>query len=169
MKKTEINIDRLRADLRYCPDTGRLFWTHQRNRNPRCGLEAGHIGNMGYCKVKYKQNCWLAHVLAWMIVNGPVPECMEIDHINRDPSDNRLANLRLVTRSENMRNTRNVVSKNAPYGCTYNKREGKWKAGIRRNGKRMHFGTFVTCAEAAAAVARAINASLEQGARRACH
>lgn len=45
------------------------------------------------------------HRLVWEAFNGAIPEGMEIDHINNDRSDNRLENLRLVTKSENLSDT----------------------------------------------------------------
>src|SRR6185295_2429709 len=44
------------------------------------------------------------HKLIWVTFNGPIPKGMEIDHINRNKFDNRLENLRLVTRSVNAAN-----------------------------------------------------------------
>ena len=41
------------------------------------------------------------HRVIWEAVNGPIPEGMQINHINGIKWDNRLANLELVTQSEN--------------------------------------------------------------------
>ena len=43
----------------------------------------------------------LSHII-WIAANGAVPYGMQIDHINGDKEDNRLCNLRLVSRSENV-------------------------------------------------------------------
>lgn len=42
------------------------------------------------------------HGLVWLAFNGPVPDGLEIDHINDDPTDNRLSNLQLLTHRENV-------------------------------------------------------------------
>ncbi|WP_436868476.1 HNH endonuclease signature motif containing protein, partial [Enterobacter hormaechei] len=39
--------------------------------------------------------------MIWEMHNGPIPQNMEIDHINRIKLDNRLENLRLATRRQN--------------------------------------------------------------------
>ena len=44
------------------------------------------------------------HRVIWELAYGPIPDGMEIDHIDRNPSNNRLSNLRLVTHSENNQN-----------------------------------------------------------------
>lgn len=43
--------------------------------------------------------------IIWVMHHGPIPEGMEIDHIDRDPSNNHLDNLRLVSRLQNMANS----------------------------------------------------------------
>ena len=42
-----------------------------------------------------------AHRLVWFYIHGKWPE-MELDHINNNKRDNRIENLREVTRGENM-------------------------------------------------------------------
>jgi len=46
----------------------------------------------------------LAHRFVYEHFNGPIPDGLQIDHINRDKADNRISNLRAVTQLENMRN-----------------------------------------------------------------
>lgn len=66
------------------------------------------------------------------------PEGLTIDHINRDPSDNRRSNLRICTQSENNMNRR--TSDNPERGVT--QRRGKWQVIIRVNGKLKWFGQY---------------------------
>jgi hypothetical protein len=67
----------------------------------------------------------------------------EIDHINRDKTDNRIANLRQVTRSENCQNKNNV---NLP-GITWHKPTSKWQARIKINQKLTLSGDFASRAQ----------------------
>lgn len=45
----------------------------------------------------------LVHRIVWETHRGPIPEGMEIDHINGDKADNRISNLRVVTHGDNLR------------------------------------------------------------------
>lgn len=49
-----------------------------------------------------KKHMFLVHRLIWTSFNGPIPKGMEINHLNEDKTDNRLENLNLLTRTENV-------------------------------------------------------------------
>lgn len=87
----------------------------------------------------------LAHRVAWLVTHGYWPH--EIDHINGDRADNRLVNLREVTRKVNSENhaiPRNNTS-GAP-GVFYHKASGRWYARIAKK----YLGMFTTFEEALA-------------------
>ena len=84
--------------------------TEGRVRNKRTGriLRPGTCGRRGnYQQVGLMKNGkrkWhRVHGLVWLTFNGPVPEGMEINHINQNVKDNRLENLNLLTHTENIR------------------------------------------------------------------
>ena len=62
-----------------------------------------------------KQKLFKVHRLVWIAFNGPIPEGMQVNHINEDKQDNRLENLNLMTPSENnnwgTRNRRSAKSR----------------------------------------------------------
>lgn len=97
-----LSIDALRALLRYDAETGHFWWLHS---SPKRDMSkpAGFDNSSGYLLIRIGQSRYLAHRLAWFYVYETWPQ--ELDHINRDRSDNRLCNLRLATRSENMANS----------------------------------------------------------------
>ena len=85
------------------------------------------------------------HRKVWEDANGTIPDGMDIDHINGDTHDNRIENLRCVTRSQNHYN-----KKSKGYG--WHKGAGKWCAWIFIDKKQKHLGLFNT--EEGAAQAR---------------
>lgn len=91
----------------YQPDTGRLLWKESRpGRGCIAGREAGSVGKHGYLTVMVDGKRYYAHRIVWELANGPIPPDKFIDHIDGDKVNNRLANLRLVTLSENQRNAK---------------------------------------------------------------
>jgi hypothetical protein len=78
-----------------------------------------------------------AHRLAWAFVHGGFPD-QHIDHINGDPSDNRLCNLRVADRSLNMQNQRHARSDSATGLLGVSKNGSGWRAEIRVDGKKIN-------------------------------
>ena len=65
----------------------------------------------GYLRLRIDDKIQYAHRIIWEMHNGSIPEGFEIDHINRDTEDNRLANLRLVSIAGNRRNTKRLLTR----------------------------------------------------------
>ncbi len=85
----------------------------------------------------------LVHRLIWEAFNGSIPSGMEIDHIDRNPSNNRIDNLRIATRLQNSRNNSgHSKSRSRHAGVTYHSRLKKWQASIRVNKQLLHLGYF---------------------------
>ena len=63
----------------------------------------------GYLRVMISGEKHYVHRIIWEVFNGPIPDGLEIDHINRDRTDNRLDNLRLVTSAQNNHNRKDNV------------------------------------------------------------
>lgn len=79
-----------------------------------------------------------------------------VDHANGNPLDNRRANLRLATRSQNMMNrSKNINNQSGFKGVIFHKESGKWRAVINANKKRHRLGLFDTPEEAHAAYCKA--------------
>ena len=83
-----------------------------------------------------KQKTGLVHRLLYETFVGEIPPGFEIDHIDCNPSNNTLSNLRAVTQQQNTWNRKKAK------GCTFNKRDRKWQASIYFNGKRKNLGNF---------------------------
>lgn len=113
------------------------------------GMVAGTTTAYGYVRLKVHGIKHMAHRLAWLYVMGSWPKG-EVDHINSNRADNRIDNLRVVTRSENMQNQRRGHN-NRPLPLGVRAKGSSFTADIKVNGLRTHLGTFNSVAEAAAA------------------
>jgi len=148
--KAQITAERLRELLDYVPETGLFYWRQQRG-SAAVGRLAGIQGPSGYRLIRIDKRRHFAHRLAWLYVHGRHPTC-EIDHVNGNPTDDRIANLRQCSRFENNRNVRahNATGFKGVYreeGC----RRTRWYARISRNYMRCRIGPFASPEEAAAA------------------
>ena len=99
---TERQVELLRQQIAYDPTTGAL--TARLSTGGRSvGSDRGCRQENGYTLVRFQDELWTAHNIAWAIFFGEYPHC-DIDHINGDKSDNRICNLRIATRSHNNAN-----------------------------------------------------------------
>lgn len=116
----------------YDADTG-LFYKID---DPYCVYEQPN----GYLTVYFLGETYKVHRLIWKIVYGIDPS-EQIDHINGIVDDNRLENLRSVTHVENGRNTKAYKKKSKlPPGIDIE--QGRYRARIKTNGKKLHLGYF---------------------------
>lgn len=75
-----------------------MYWKINRTNGVKSGDIAGRKNHDGYIHVSVFGKTYSGHRLAWFLHYGEFPE-LDIDHINRDRSDNRICNLRLATRA----------------------------------------------------------------------
>lgn len=133
--------DTLKSLLDYNAETGWFRWrVNYGNRLP--GALAGYLHPRGYTRIRVFKRTFDAHRLAWFYVYGVWPKD-EIDHINRVKNDNRIVNLRCVSRSANIQNSslrRDNTS--GVKGVCWHTHSGKWAARITVNHKRMQLGVF---------------------------
>jgi hypothetical protein len=159
-----VSAENLRELLDYDPETGALTWksrsliwfNSERARsvwNSRyAGKPAfGKTNKEGYFRGSLLGKRYQAHRVAWAIHYGKWPE-KQIDHINGDRADNRIANLRDVSRAQNQKNMRlssaNTSGVSGIYWCSNAK---QWRAVITSDGKRHHLGYFHSMSEAISA------------------
>lgn len=158
MTKDLPSIDELRKLLTYDPDTGDLTWLARRDVKASWNTRyAGRpalacVHEDGYRKGRIHRKLVRAHRVAWALHHGRWPN-LDLDHINGDRSDNRISNLREVTRSENQRNMRLPSdNRSGVIGVYWNTQRQRWVAEIRdTRGKKQHLGAFADLDAAAAA------------------
>lgn len=144
-------LAKIREYLSYDPGTGVLHWIKTKRAPINVGDVAGTPTPQGYISVGFGGRNYKAHRLAWLFCHGALPPPgTDMDHINGVKSDNRIANLRLATRSQNNANSPKPSHNTSGYkGVAWHKGGKKWQAGIKVNGKRSGLGLFDS-AEAAA-------------------
>lgn len=111
----------------------------------RLGDPAGTQDRHGYWLVSYKKVRYMAHRVVYFIATGDDPGEYEIDHVDRNKSNNHITNLKLCTRQENVDNT--VRKCNGVQLLP----SGRYRARVSANNKRLHLGVFNTFEEAEAA------------------
>ena len=111
-------------------------------RSVNCGMRGG----------RQKNHYVRLHREVLRFAGVEIPDGYHADHINRNPLDNRLANLRIVTSAQNNQNQRIRQGGSSRYkGVCWNKHASKWVAQIKHNGTLMHLGTFANQPDAARA------------------
>lgn len=134
----------------YDPETGVIAWKYHNGR--RSKDHAGFVDQCGYRKIKICIDAEAfsvpAHRVVWLYMMGNWPP-RQIDHIDGNKLNNKWANLRTATPSQNIANQ----THRNPSGFKGVTRmpNGKWVARIRRKGRFTHLGTFNTILDAASA------------------
>jgi len=137
--------EKLKSILNFNPETGVFTWLIKPSAKVKENDIAGYFSKKGYVRITINNECYPAHRLVWLYVHGYWPTNM-IDHINHDKFDNRIANLREATASENGQNQIKHHSRNK-HGylgvsfCNYHK---KYISQIVTNRKLKHLGLFDT-------------------------
>ncbi len=138
----EFTQAQLRDQLNYNPATGLFIW-----RVTKLGAKKGTVAGFrtwnGYWMLCLFRQKVRAHRAAWFYVYGVWPE-HDIDHKNGIRDDNRIKNLRTVTRSVNLQNQRKSRSNSSTGFLGVTKHGGIWCAEIKVDGVRHYLGTFKT-------------------------
>ncbi len=129
--------------LKYTPEDGKVWWVKHPRRLTANGKEAGNFRRDGYRKLKFYGKQYLAHRVAWLLHHGSWP-VGDIDHIDGNPANNKLSNLRDVPHRINIQNRKAATSKNKTGFLGVVKRRNKFAAHIHRNGKQIYLGLFLT-------------------------
>lgn len=133
--------DLARETFEYDPDSGNLTRRVRAQNGILAGTVAGrlqrHARSVGLGGIEHR-----AHRIIWLMVHGRWP-AGAIDHINRDPHDNRLVNLREASPFENAQNAGlSRLNKSGVTGVRFDGRDGRWLAQIRTGGRKVELGRY---------------------------
>ena len=143
--------DRLRELLSYDPLTGLFVWLVTNSHRRVAGSPAGGVHKTdGRVYIRVDGGLFKAHRLAWIYVYGSLPP-NGIDHIDGNPANNCIANLRAATQSENLQNLRRAHRDSASGLLGVQGKPGRWTARLSVRGARFDRGPFGTAQEAHAA------------------
>lgn len=162
-----LRIRELRLLVQYDPTSGDLFWRTRSSdmfpgksvagRDGECSAwnkryagkpALNYLNRSGYAVGSILGKSYRSHRVCWAIHHGYWPS--EIDHIDGNRSNNRISNLREVTRKQNSCN-RKRRSDNTSGATGVRFSRGTWKVRIHRNGRECHVGSFKSKEEAIAA------------------
>jgi len=150
MAEISLSRERLCELLEVDAEKGIFTWRNTMGGKAKKGQLAGAKQKTGYILIRLDKKDYYAHRLMWLYVYGAIP-LLQIDHINRDKSDNRSANLRLATQKQNSENIFRAKQNTSGFrGVRFETRlkSKPWSACITNNYKQKHLGYYATMEEA---------------------
>ena len=139
-------IEELKELFHYEPDTGLFRWKFSRG-GAEANSVAGSLHSKGYIDVTINEKHFKAHRLAWALYYNQDPGGMQIDHIDKNKSNNKITNLRLASHRGNKANSGPKKNNKLGVKGIYYKND-KFRATIKKNGKTCHLGYYDTIEEA---------------------
>lgn len=150
MGKQDLPQKELHKIFQYEKEIGGFKWKIYRTSNAKIGDVAGCLNkSTGRWQIRYCKQNYKAHRLVWVYHYGAIPFGKYIDHIDRNPLNNKIENLRLCTKSENMRNVGMQKNNKSGYkGVFPYNNSGKFYSRIVVEGVSIRLGVFDTEEEA---------------------
>jgi hypothetical protein len=133
-------------------DNGNLVWKVRLSWRVQVGTIAGTVENNGYIRVTINGKPYRMHQLVFLYHNGYLTKGKEIDHIDGDRTNNRIENLREVTKAQNSFNRKYVDNTSGFKGISWCNRRRKWVVQIMVDGRNKNLGRYDTIKEAIAVV-----------------
>jgi HNH endonuclease len=151
MRNDHIIVENARQLWDYNPETGKIYWKEPKcNGAIKAGQEAGSITTSGYREVRVGRKPVAIHRVIWFLHYGELPEC-QLDHINRDRSDNRVSNLRVAYNNASDNNQNRAIGRNNTSGykgVLWSAKLKKWIVRLKLNGRSMYFGAYADIEDA---------------------
>jgi hypothetical protein len=120
---------------------GELFWKVKYSQRVKIGAKAGALDGDEYFRISINSKRYLNHRLIFLMHHGYLPEYL--DHIDGNPSNNKIENLRAATLTQNQHNRKlGKDNTSGVKGVCWHKIKKKWQIQMRINNKVKHFGYF---------------------------
>ncbi|PZO66178.1 MAG: hypothetical protein DI635_00715 [Pseudoxanthomonas suwonensis] len=148
-KGSSLTASCLKNIIHYDPIIGEFTWLVRASRMVPKGMRAGKTDRHGYRRIKIGGTTYKAHRLAWLYQYGEWPNG-PIDHIDGNPSNNAIVNLRIGSNGINQQNVRRKQKNNTSGFMGVHKRSdsNRYRACVSLGGKNLFFGSFETPEEA---------------------
>ncbi len=138
-KQIHLEADQLSQMFDY--KNGELYWKVKPCKRMAVGSRAGSKSPNGYRYVNVEGTKYLEHRVILKMHTGQEPT--HVDHIDRNPTNNIIDNLRASDVAQNAWNMKTpVTNTSGAVGVHWDKRKNKWMAYMKANGKRKHLGYF---------------------------
>lgn len=135
----EVDGVKLSSIIEYCD--GKIFWKVSTVKWIPIGAEVGSVGNHGYREAKIFGKRYLVHRLIYALHHGIMPEV--VDHIDRNPLNNKIDNLRASDKRLNAYNSGLASNnKSGVRGVSWCKKSNKWVVRFKLNGKYLFLGYY---------------------------
>ena len=136
-----LTYSRLRQAVVYDPETGEFFWNESRRGVAR-GKKVGTRRRRGDIQLHIDRHAHLAHRVAWLYMTQKWPQ-EQIDHKDCSPENNRWNNLRIANNSLNQANRHiSDATKSGFKGVSWIKEKQRWRAEVKKDGRKIHLGYF---------------------------
>lgn len=151
----ELSQEILKEVIAYNRDTGEMTWRVTTSNKSIKGSAVGSV-NENRVSVRVLGNRTRLHRLAWLYEYGYLPDT-DIDHIDTNPKNNAISNLRLASRKQNSENVRlpNKNNQAGFRGVFFSKKDNLFIAKITNNYKSITVGYFKTAEDASDAYIKA--------------
>jgi hypothetical protein len=134
-----MNYDLLHEMFVY--DDGFLYRKKTTSTNAKDGSVVGRPNELGYLRFSIGKKQYRVHRAIFLMHHGYLPDY--IDHIDGNPSNNKIENLRECTLKQNSWNAKKSNANTSGIkGVNWHKKSNKWRVFVSVNGKTKHFGTY---------------------------
>lgn len=124
---------------------GQIFWNETNTNRVKRGGRAGSLSPDGYRYVRINNKLQSEHRIIYMMHHGIVSSEVFIDHMDTNPLNNSIDNLRRSTHSQNLFNRGKQTNNTSGFkGVIFDKRDSKWYPRINAYGKSKSLGGYKT-------------------------